>query len=68
MKNSFKSEEQHAGVNMSFFNSNKIMEKETTRRYLLANMLSIANSSQLKASHGRWANFWQGLFKSPRTM
>lgn len=53
---------------MSFFNSNKIMEKETTRRYLLANMLSAVNSSQLKASHGRWSHFWQGLFKSPRTM
>lgn len=53
---------------MSFFNSNKIMEKETTRRYLLANMLSAVNSSQLQASHGRWSHFWQGLFKSPRTM
>jgi hypothetical protein len=53
---------------MIFFNSNKIMEKETTRRYLLANVLSTANSSQLQASHGRWSSFWQGLFKSPRTM
>ena len=53
---------------MSFYNSNKIMEKETTRRYLLANMLNTANSSQLKASHGRWLSFWQGLFKSPRTI
>jgi len=53
---------------MSFDNSNKTMEKETTRRYLLANMLNAANSSQLKASHGRWFSFWQGLFKSPRTM
>ena len=53
---------------MSFFNSNKILEKETTRRYLLASMLSTANSSQLKASHGRWSSFWQGLFTSPRTM
>ena len=53
---------------MSFFNSSKIMEKETTRRHLLANMLSTANNSQLQASHGRWSNFWQGLFKAPRTM
>jgi hypothetical protein len=36
---------------MSFDNSNKTMEKETTRRYLLANMLNAANSSQLQASH-----------------
>lgn len=53
---------------MSFYNSNKIMEKETTRRCLLANMLDAANSRQLQVSHGRWASFWQGLFKPPRTM
>ena len=53
---------------MSLFTSYKVMEKETTRRHLLANMLSTANSSQLQASHGRWSSFWQGLFKSPRTM
>jgi hypothetical protein len=53
---------------MSIFNSNKIMEKEVTRRHLLANMLSSANSSQMQASHGRWSSFWHGLFKNPRTM
>ena len=53
---------------MSFFNSNKIMEKETTRRYLLANMLSAVNANQLQAPHGRWSSFLQGLFKSERTM
>jgi hypothetical protein len=56
------------GVVMSIFNSNKIMEKEVTRRHLLANMLSSANSSQMQASHGRWSSFWHGLFKNQRTM
>ena len=43
-------------------------EKETTRRYLLANMLCVANASQLTTSHNRWANFWQGMFKKSRML
>jgi len=44
------------------------IEKETTRRYLLANMLSVANAGRLPASHNRWSNFWQGLFKKTRML
>ena len=43
-------------------------EKETTRRYLLANMLCVANTSHLTTSHSRWSNFWQGLLKKPRIL
>lgn len=46
--------------------TNENMEKEATRRYLLANMLCAANTGQLKVSHSRWSNFWQGLFKNLR--
>ena len=42
--------------------------KETTRRYLLANMLCVANASQLTTSHNRWSNFWQGLLKKSRIL
>ncbi len=43
-------------------------KKETTRLHLLANMLCVANTSQLTTSHNRWSNFWQGLLKKSRVL
>lgn len=46
--------------------NNKDIEKETTRRHLLANMLSSANAGHFTVSQSRWASFWMGLRKSRR--
>jgi hypothetical protein len=45
-------------------NGSENWEREALRRNLLATMLCSANASRSKGSHGRWARFWQGLFKN----
>ena len=42
--------------------STGISEKEATRRYLLASMLSSANTREKGPFH-RWADFWQGVLR-----
>ena len=46
-----------------FSKVSSISEKEATRRYLMASMLSAANAKEPKGPLHRWFDYWQGVWR-----